>query len=60
MVHGLNLKMCVEGIENQSELDRMKKLSPDYCQGYYFGKPCPYDEFSTKFIEKVQESKLQN
>lgn len=55
MVHGLNLKMCVEGIENQSELDRMKKLSPDYCQGYYFGKPCPYDEFSTKFIEKVQE-----
>lgn len=55
MVHGLNLKMCVEGIENQTELDRMKQLSPDYCQGYYFGKPCPYDEFSTKFV--VQEKK---
>lgn len=50
MVHGLNLKMCVEGIETVDELSRMKELSPDYCQGYYFGKPCTFEKFKEDFL----------
>lgn len=50
MVHSMDLRICVEGIENPDELNRMKELPPDYCQGYYFGKPCPFDEFSDKFV----------
>lgn len=50
MAHGMELKICVEGIETQEELDRIKKLSPDYCQGFFFGRPCPYEEFLEKFV----------
>ena len=50
MVHSLNLKMCIEGIETNDELAKMSKLSPDYCQGYYWGKPCPYQEFQSLYI----------
>lgn len=49
MGHSLKLKVCVEGIENNNELTRMKSLAPDYCQGYFFGKPCPYDAFHNQF-----------
>ena len=50
MVHSLNLKMCIEGIETNDELSKMSQLSPDYCQGYYWGKPCPYDEFKALYL----------
>lgn len=51
MAHSLNLQICVEGVENTSELTRMKEVLPDYYQGYYFGKPCPFQEFQEKFIK---------
>ena len=50
MVHSLNLKMCIEGIETNDELDKMSQLLPDYCQGYYWGKPCPYEEFKALYL----------
>lgn len=50
MVHSMDLRICVEGIENPGELSRMKALPPDYCQGYYFGRPCPFNEFSERFV----------
>lgn len=28
----------------------MKELKPDYTQGFYFGRPCPYSEFIEKFV----------
>ena len=51
MVHGMDVKVCVEGIENQKELEKMLKVSPNYCQGYYFGKPCNYQKFRSAFID---------
>lgn len=50
MGHNMNLKMCIEGIETDTELSRMKLISPDYCQGYFFGKPCSYNDFVEKFL----------
>ena len=50
MAHSMDLRICVEGIETTSELERMKALPPDYCQGFYFGKPCPFDEFIDRFV----------
>jgi EAL domain-containing protein (putative c-di-GMP-specific phosphodiesterase class I) len=50
MVHSLDLKICVEGIETQEELDRIRLLSPDYIQGYYYGKPCSMEEFLRNFV----------
>lgn len=50
MVHSLNLKMCIEGIETTDDLTKMNQLSPDYCQGFYFGKPSPYEEFKKQYL----------
>lgn len=49
MIHGIRLKMCIEGIETEEELDVISRLKPDYIQGYYFGKPCPAHEFLKKY-----------
>ena len=50
MVHTLNLNVCVEGIETEDERNRIQHLSPDYIQGFYFGKPCPYQQFTEQFV----------
>lgn len=50
MVHSLGLKICVEGVETSEELARIKELGPDYIQGFYYGRPCPKEEFLEKFI----------
>jgi diguanylate cyclase (GGDEF)-like protein len=52
MAHSMNMRVCVEGIETVDELNKMKALAPDYCQGYYFGKPCPYEEFIENFVDR--------
>lgn len=52
MAHTLNLKVCIEGIETEEELQEIKKLNPDYIQGYLFGKPAPEDEFYNQQIKK--------
>lgn len=50
MIHHLDLRICVEGIETREELHRIQEIQPDYSQGYYFGKPCSYTEFTQKFL----------
>jgi EAL domain-containing protein (putative c-di-GMP-specific phosphodiesterase class I) len=50
MVHSLDLKICVEGIETQEELDKIRLLSPDFIQGYFYGKPCSIVEFFRDFV----------
>lgn len=49
MVHSIGLQICVEGIETEEELLKIRTLSPDYIQGYYYGKPCPEEEFYIKY-----------
>lgn len=51
LVHGLGLKVCVEGIETEEELNDIRALGPDYIQGYYYGRPCPSDEFFDTFCK---------
>lgn len=50
MVHNLNLKICIEGIETEAEHVRILEIAPDYSQGFYFGKPCPYNQFEENFV----------
>ena len=52
MVHSLGLKICVEGIETEEELEGIRKLGPDFIQGYYYGRPCPAGEFMLQFFLK--------
>lgn len=51
LVHSLGLKICVEGVETEEELTRIRALDPDYIQGFYYGKPCPAEEFIEAFCK---------
>lgn len=50
MTHSIDLKLCIEGIETKDELAKISGISPDYIQGYYFGKPCDYVSFKEAYI----------
>ena len=51
MAHNLGLKVVVEGVETEVQLNEMKRLGVEYIQGYYFSKPLPTKEF-LDFIKK--------
>lgn len=53
MIHSIKLRICIEGIETDEELEKINHLGPDFIQGYYFGKPCPYDVFYEKYIQTL-------
>jgi EAL domain-containing protein (putative c-di-GMP-specific phosphodiesterase class I) len=41
LAHDLNLTVVAEGIEDESELSFVEKLSCDFGQGFLFSKPVP-------------------
>ncbi len=53
LVHNLNSKICIEGIETEAERDRLQALNPDYSQGFYYGHPCPLYDFIEQFVEQT-------
>lgn len=54
MTHSIDLKLCIEGIETKEELDRISEISPDYIQGFYFGKPSPLNKFLEDYARHEQ------
>lgn len=52
LVHSVDLKICVEGVETKAELDEIEKLSADCIQGYFYGRPCARREFLKTLIDK--------
>lgn len=58
MIKDLHLTAVVEGVENQSQVDFLKKLGCEICQGYFYARPMPvsdYEEFLLKNpIENIE------
>lgn len=52
MTHSIDLKLCIEGIETKQELNKICEMGPDYIQGFYFGKPHPFEQFMADFVDK--------
>lgn len=50
MAHSIGLGVCLEGVETEEELVRLQRLSPDYIQGFLFGRPVPEKEFVEKYL----------
>lgn len=44
MAHGLNFDILAEGVENQTQLEFLKKQTCNEIQGFYFSKPLPPKE----------------
>ncbi len=51
MIHELNLKVCVEGVETAAELEKLCQLPPEYLQGFFLGRPCPKAQFIEQFVQ---------
>ena len=45
MIKELGKKILVEGVETKEQMEAMVELGVDYCQGFYFSKPVPQQEF---------------
>lgn len=46
----LGVKVCVEGVETRDQIETLKKMDVAMIQGYYYGKPIPYDEFQNIYL----------
>ena len=51
--HQVNLKVCIEGIEEKEEYDLINSFGVDYIQGYYFGRPLPKEEITEKIKKYI-------
>ena len=38
--------------ETEEEFNKICKMGPDYIQGYFFGKPCAYENFVEDYVKK--------
>lgn len=50
MAHSINLLVCIEGIENEEERQKICCLVPDTIQGYLYGRPVPAVQFMQENI----------
>ncbi len=53
MIKALGMKIVVEGVETERQLNQFISLRCDYIQGYYFSKPLPKEEFVTFLLDKA-------
>ncbi len=57
LVHDLDKKMIIEGVEEQWQYERLREFNADTIQGYYFSKPIPPEE-AIKFDVKDQQPRI--
>lgn len=53
MIKEMNMKIVVEGVENEELVKIFSDLDCEFIQGYYYSRPIPKDEF-VAFIEQQQ------
>ena len=61
MSHCLGLKVVVEGVENEGELDFLRQTQCDYVQGYYISKPMPegvMSDWMKLFMKKTEPNTI--
>ncbi len=46
MAHNLGLKVVAEGVESEATQGILGELNCDFCQGFYFSRPLPIEEFN--------------
>lgn len=44
LVHGLGMKLTVEGVEHKWQYDKLRSMKCDFIQGYLFSKPISADD----------------
>lgn len=50
LANTIGVKVCVEGVETEKQLDIACDMNVCMIQGYYFGKPMKIEEFEKKYL----------
>jgi EAL domain-containing protein (putative c-di-GMP-specific phosphodiesterase class I) len=66
MAHSLNIRVVVEGVETEAQLERLRTMTwtfdfplrCDEVQGYLFSRPVHADDFTKLFIRQREHGKL--
>ena len=45
LAKSLGKEVLAEGVEDEACLAQIKKLEIDKCQGYFYAKPMPFEQF---------------
>lgn len=56
LAHNLGLKVIAEGVENDSQLAFLRQYGCDEVQGYFIGRPMPWDELRKLFPPATKKS----
>jgi diguanylate cyclase (GGDEF)-like protein len=51
MAHGLGLSVVAEGVENEAQLEYLRKRGCDECQGFLFSEPLQAADFAARFLK---------
>lgn len=46
----IGVSICVEGVEENEQLEMIRRMKIAYGQGYLFGKPLPLEKFEQQFV----------
>ncbi|NKD77514.1 EAL domain-containing protein [Haematospirillum sp. H1815] len=57
LIHTLNMKAVVEGVETLGMAEHLRSLGVNALQGYAFGQPCPPNVFETTVFETTRRLK---
>lgn len=52
LAHAMELKVVAEGVEQDAELNVLRKYGCEFVQGYYFSKPLSVSEFKRDILDK--------
>lgn len=50
MAHELGMQVCMEGVEDETDVAKLKLYEPDRFQGFYFGRPCTAVAFREHYL----------
>ncbi len=53
LANTLNIAVCAEGVETQSQFDYLAKIGCQFYQGYYFAKPLPLSQLLDNYNQAV-------
>jgi len=41
----IGVRICVEGVEETEQVEKLRSMKVQYIQGYYFGRPMSQDQY---------------
>jgi EAL domain-containing protein (putative c-di-GMP-specific phosphodiesterase class I) len=51
----LKIKVVAEGVEEEGQVDFLKSIGCEQCQGYYFSKPLSVDSFEKMYFDFISQ-----